>query len=364
MINPGNSQYLIFFHIYKAMKYFSTKYINAKNLIYNYKLLCKKSGHKIIAVVKANAYGHGANNVVNILSPYCNFFATENLQEAIALRKINKNIKILVLGYCTDFQKAKEEDICITCDNLSQLKEIAKINGKIKLHLKINTGMNRLGIKTKRQFIKILKFIKKNTKLKLDGIFTHCFESKNERITNIQIEIFKKYLKLLKKLSFKDYVVHIGGSGLINYKLDFVDYIRCGIALYGYQDSSVKKVEKIESQVIKITDIKKGEFVGYGETKVKTNKKIAIIPLGYADGLPRIFEKLFVLFGHQKLNVIGRLCMDMFMIDVTNTKIKIGDVVTVFYDATLWVKGTSDTEYDVLTRLNNARTNNFIVVEK
>ena len=343
------------------MKYFSTKYIDAKNLIYNYKLLCQKSGHNVIAVVKANAYGHGAENIVNILSPYCNFFATENLQEAVDLRKINKKIKLIVLGYCIDFQKAKDENICVTCDSLSQLKEIAKINGKIKIHLKINTGMNRLGIKTKHQFIKILKFIKKNPKIILDGIFTHCFESSNKEITNIQIEIFKKYLKLLKKFNFKNYIVHIGGSGLIDYNLDFVDFVRCGIALYGYLENGVKKVQKIKSQVIKITGVKKGEFVGYGETKIRSNKKIAVIPLGYADGLPRNFENLYVLFGKQKLNVIGKICMDMFMVDVTHTKVSVGDMVTVFYDAGLWAKGTFDTEYDVLTRLNNARTNIVLV---
>ena len=164
------------------MKYFSTRFIYANNLIHNYKLLCEKSNHKIICVVKANAYGHGAKNIVKILSPYCDFFATENLEEALSLRKIYPKIKLLVLGYCIDFEKAIKNDICITCDNISQIKQIAQLNKKAKIHLKINTGMNRLGIKSLRQFVKILKFIKKNQFITLDGVFTHCFDTQNKQI--------------------------------------------------------------------------------------------------------------------------------------------------------------------------------------
>ena len=346
------------------MKYFSTRLIYANNLIYNYKLLCQKSKHKIICVVKANAYGHGAKNIVKILSPYCDFFATENLGEAVSLRKIFPKIKLLVLGYCIDFEKAIKNDVCITCDNISQLKKIVQINQKVKIHLKINTGMNRLGIKSLRQFIKILKFIKKNKIITLDGIFTHCFDTQNKQITNIQIEIFKKYLKILNKFHFNCVTIHIGGSKMVDYDVDFANYIRCGIALYGYGEKGVKKVQNIRSKILKITCVKKGEFVGYGETKLKTSKKIAIIPLGYGDGIPRKFENLYVMFGKQKLNVIGKICMDMFMVDVTHKKIGANDDVDVFFDATLWCKGTCDTEYDILTRLNNCRANNVIVVEK
>ena len=346
------------------MKYFSTRFIYANNLIHNYKLLCEKSNHKIICVVKANAYGHGAKNIVKILSPYCDFFATENLEEALSLRKIYPKIKLLVLGYCIDFEKAIKNDICITCDNISQIKQIAQLNKKAKIHLKINTGMNRLGIKSLRQFVKILKFIKKNQFITLDGVFTHCFDTQNKQITNIQIEIFKKYLKILNKFHFNCVTIHIGGSKMVDYDVDFANYIRCGIALYGYDENGVKKVQKIRSKILKVTCVKKGEFVGYGETKLKTSKKIAIIPLGYGDGLPRNFENLYVMFGKQKLNVIGKICMDMFMVDVTHKKIGANDDVDVFFDATLWCKGTCDTEYDILTRLNNCRANNVIVVEK
>ncbi len=346
------------------MKYFSTRYINASNLIYNYKLLCQKSGHKIIAVLKANAYGHGAKIIMKILDRYCDFYATENLEEALELKKLNQTKKVLILGYCIDFNKAIKNDICVTCDNISQLKQIAKLDKKIKIHLKINTGMNRLGIKSRRQFVKILKYIKKNPKIILDGVFTHCFDCQNKDIAYAQIEIFKKYLKILQKFNFKDVIVHMGGSGLINYKLDFVDYIRSGIALYGYQFSGTKKVQTIKSQILKITGVKKGEFVGYGETKVKKNLKVAVVPLGYADGIPRNFENLYVLYKKHKLNVIGRLCMDMFMVDVTHVKIKVFDEVKVFFNASLWAKNTKDTEYDILTRLNNCRANVVTIVEK
>ena len=345
------------------MKYFSKRYLYAQNLIYNYKYHCKKSGHKIIAVVKANAYGHGEKQITKILSPYCDFFATENLDEALVIRKMNKHVKILILGYCADYPCAGDNDIAITCDNLEQIKKIQQCDKKAKIHLKINTGMNRLGLKSLRQFTKILKYLKDNDKIILEGIFTHFFDTSSKEITYAQIDIFKKYLHILKKYNFNDIIIHVGGSGAINYDVDFVNYIRCGIALYGYFYPGMKPVQTIESQVIKITRVKRGEFVGYGQCKIKRNIKVAVIPLGYADGLPRHFEKLYVLYGKTKCPVVGKICMDMFMVDISHTKLKVGEFVKVFFDASLWAKGDY-TEYNVLTALNNCRANTFIVVEK
>lgn len=337
------------------MKYFSKKIVSIDALKQNYKNLLG-SGYKICAVVKADAYGHCAKKICLALSDCCNFFAVQNLYEALELRKINKSATILVLGYCIDYKKAQKYNISVSIDNINELKKIIKLNKKINIHLKINTGMNRLGIINFKDFIDILNLIKINNKINVEGIYTHCFCTQNKEITKKQITKFKNYTKYLKKYNFNP-IVHVGGSGMVNYKLNFVDYIRCGIALFGYLNNNTKPIMKLQSKVLKITNIKKGDYVGYDcFYRATENLKIALIPLGYADGIVRNFQDdMFVTYKNHKLKVVGKICMDMFMVDVTNVDIKVGEFVTVFDDAKLWAKKSSLSEYEILTGLNHAR---------
>ena len=344
------------------MKYFSDKIIDSKKLLSNYSKLKNFSNKKICAVVKANAYGHGAKDVCKILSPVCDFFAVHNIVEAVALRKVNTFAKILILGYCEDYQTASKYDISVTIDNIEQFKMIANLNIKIKIHLKINTGMNRFGFKNYKTFLNVLNFANKHKTITIEGIYTHCFNTLNKKITLQQIVKFKRYLR---HLNFENKpLIHIGGSRMINYaNLDFVDYIRCGIGIFGYCCNMTEPIMKIKSKIIKIVNVKRGEYVGYDcFYKAKKNMRVAIVPLGYADGLIRSFQQdMIVKINDKFAKVVGKICMDVFMIDVSQINVKLNDESTVFWDAKYWSKKSGLSEYEILTGLNNARTN--LIVE-
>lgn len=343
------------------MKYLSSKIISKKILLQNYKVLKAISGKNICAVLKANAYGHNSKNVCKILSEVCDFFAVENLYEALEIRKVNKTANILVLGYCNDYKLASKNNIFVMIDSVKELQKIKKINISLGVHIKINSGMNRLGVKTKNEFSKMIKLIKNSKKIELKGVFTHIFDSKNKKTTQKQIFIFKRFINLVP--ANLSPTIHIGGSNLVNYNIDFVDYIRCGISLYGYMQKNTFPCMKIKSKVVKISKVKKGEYVGY-DCYFKTTKdiKVAVVPIGYADGIIRQFQKdMNVYFKGKKLKVIGKICMDMLMIDVSKVDIKLGDWVTVFNNAKYWSKKSGLSEYEILTGLNKARTNIIVV---
>ncbi len=344
------------------MKYYSTKIINKKQLLFNYNILKRSANKGICAVVKANAYGHGVKEVCDILKYDCNFFAVHNLMEALQLRKINKTAKILILGYCIDYSIAQKFNISVSIDDIKQLEEISLINKEIKIHLKINTGMNRFGIKKYKEFNAILNYISLHKNIIIEGIYTHCFDTKNEKITKKQLEMFKKYVKTLKKNN--NCIAHIGGSGIIRYKnLDYIDYIRVGIALFGYSCDLTKPVMRIESKIIKIYTVNKNEYIGYDSYyKTKNKMKVAIVPFGYADGMIRQFQDNMKVYINGKIaKVVGKICMDVFIIDVSNINICVNDDVIVFKDASYWAQNSGLSEYEILTGLNRSRTN--LVVE-
>ena len=339
------------------MRYFSSKIIDSKVLKQNYKSLKTKSNCNICAVVKADAYGHGIRQVVMSLDE-CDFFAVQNVVEGVKVRKVNKKAKVLVLGYCSDYYLAGLNNLSIMVDSLTKLKEIAKLNQKFCVHLKINTGMNRFGFNDINEFKKVLKIIKQLGNIEIEGLFTHCFCCENEQITKNQLKIFKKHIKICHNFGFYP-IIHVGGSKMVNYKLNFVDYVRCGLGLYGYGFCFVKPAMKIQSPIIKITNIKKGEFVGYDCNFVATkDMTIGLVPFGYADGFVNQKE---VTYKNTKLKVVGKICMDMFMVDLSNLDAKVGDMVTVFEDATKWVKNSGKSEYQILTSLISARAENIVV---
>ena len=340
------------------MRYFSKKILDSKVLTSNFFALRKKARCNICAVVKADAYGHKIKSVVGVLKK-CDFFAVQNVIEGVEVRKYNHCAKILVLGYCSDYFLATSNNLSIMVDNLTQLKKISNLGTVVKIHLKINSGMNRLGFKNINIFKKALKIIKNNNKIIFEGIFTHFFCPKNKEITQNQIKIFKKYINICKMFNF-DPIVHIGGSKMIDYVFKGVSYVRCGLALYGYGCNITKPVMRITSPLLKITKVKKDECVGYDCAFVASkDMTVGLVPFGYADGI-KITQKS-VTFANTKLNIVGKICMDMFMVDLTNVKAKVGDYVTVFDNATSWSKNTFESEYQILTNLIKSRTQNIVV---
>ena len=342
--------------------FYTKKIISKNNLMHNFDYVQKTSGKKICCVIKANAYGNGVENVVKILNKKTYFFAVQNLQEALIVRKFT-NKTILILGYCYDIKIAIENNISIMVDSVEVLNNIAKINSdkKAKIHIKINTGMNRLGITKIKQFKQILKIIKSNKNIIFEGIYTHCFSSKNKKITDKQIYRFFKYVEKIP--SCYNVIKHIGGSNLIYYNLPTqIDCVRVGIMLYGYGDEKLKPVMQITSKIIKTFEIKKGDYVGYDEKFRATQKtKVAVIAFGYADGFYKqlCYKKTFFICG-KNCRVLGPVCMDMFMLDITDTNAKKFDDVLIFDNAQTWAKMLDKTEYEILTNFNQTRCDEYI----
>ena len=322
----------------------SIAYIKTKNLEKNYSLLIDKYGQnkKIIAIVKANAYGHGAKEISNFLkSKKISYLGVANLDEALELKKNGSNAKILIMGSITNDEivKAIKLKIEFTIYDFSQIKFLDKLkNIKINFHLKIDTGMNRLGL-SKNEIAQAAKIFYKNKNFIMKGIYTHFAEAdkKKSAFTKKQILTFKLCVEFFKKsISSIDFIHASNSSGIINYEDDFFNTIRPGLFIYGLSnEKNLKPVMSLMTKVIKIRELNKGDSVSYGRTYIAKRKmKIAVIPLGYADGLPRsLSNKGYLFCKGNKCKIIGRVCMDLTMIDVTNVKnIRIGSNITIFDD--------------------------------
>lgn len=301
---------------------------NVKNIINQY------SNYKYyIGVVKADSYGHNSNKVVQkIIDGGCNYLAVSSLDEALTIRK-SFHIPILCLGIINPkyYNICEKFNIDVTIDSIKQI-EIAK-NYKLNIHLKIDTGMNRLGIKTKKDFNLIYSEIIKNN-LHLQGIYTHIYEATNLEKTNKQIKIFKNITSDIDLTNIP--MIHIAQSDtLVNHeKIDFCNGCRLGIIMYGLTNNSLKLENTISltSEIIEIKKLYSGDSVSYNGTYVaKENELIGIVSIGYADGINRHLTGAYVYINNKKYQIIGNICMDMLMIKIDEL-VNIGDIVYIYKD--------------------------------
>ena len=344
----------------------NVKIIYKDNLMNNLKKI-KKCNKNICAMVKADAYGHGMNNIIKKIKNEVIFFGVANEDEAIKAKKIAPNTNILIVGKSSNFSKVIVNDISFTIDTLSELSNVLKIcklkNKQAKIHIAVNTGMNRIGTNDVNKFKNMLDIIDNNSMyLKLEGVFTHCFDADCSKTHfYAQMQSFYEFVKLVKN---SETIIHIGGSFVLNHKIPkFVNMIRVGYFLYGYGKNSLNPVMNIKSKIIKIIECKKGDFVGYGnKINIVHDSKIAVVPIGYADGLPRsVSNKYEVTLNGKKARVIGNICMDMFMIDVTSLQCNVGDEIIVVKDALYLSKQTNTSPYEILTNFCSFRGKSLIV---
>lgn len=308
-------------------------YLN--NIKYNVKTIIQKyNDYKYyIGVVKADSYGHNSYEVVKaIIDGGCNYLAVSSLDEAIEIRKYS-NIPILCLGIINSkyIDICEQNNIDVTVTNLEYLKDIKNYN--INIHIKIDTGMNRLGVKEKDEFNLMIKEIK-NSNLKLKGIFTHIYEATNKENTNKQIDKFKEITSDidLNKID----MVHIAQSDtLLNHpKIDFCNSCRLGIIMYGLTTNNLNLKNTIEliSEIIEIKHLKKGDTVSYNGTyKAINNELIGIVSIGYADGVNRHLKGSYVYINDKKYEIVGNICMDMLMVKIDES-VKINDKVYIYKD--------------------------------
>lgn len=324
--------------------------INLDNIAYNMsnirKAINKKT--KIMAIVKADAYGHGAIEVAKTaLYNGADWLGVAIIDEAIELRKNNIFEPILILGHTIEHKllqviKYNITQTVFSYDMAKKLSDEAKkIEKTVNIHIKIDTGMCRLGFLPNDKTIDEIIAIKNLPYINITGIFTH-FATADIKDKTFAKEQFKKYMEVIKKLEengINNLIKHISNSGAIldleEYRLDMV---RAGIILYGMYPSnevlkniSLKPAMSLKTHISYVKEIEENVSVSYCRTYFTSKKtKIATIPVGYADGYSRILSnKARVFINGKYANVIGNICMDQFMIDVTHIpNVKEGDIVT------------------------------------
>lgn len=308
---------------------------------------------KVIAVVKANAYGHGGKEVSSYLQEACgiDYFAVAGLDEALKRRKAGIKGDILVLSYVdpAELNDAIENNITlavVSAEHAIALSCEAHNLGKTaNVHIKLNTGMNRVGFdcKTFKQIMTIAGAYKLPN-LNFTGIFSHFSSSDDsssgaEPYTKLQLERFNKVLSYLSERGINPGLRHISNSGAIGkYPQARFDAVRCGALMYGYNTAMDAKLPVVpvmewKALISCIRTIDFGDAVSYSRKFVaKQPTKIATLSVGYADGLSRaLSNKGSVIINGQKCPMIGNICMDQMMVDITNLKeeVRVGDLATI-----------------------------------
>lgn len=342
---------------------FSNIFLNKTNIISNCKILKSACKSELCVMVKANAYGHGDKEVVQMLEGEVDYFGVSCQAEAEKLRPFTK-AHIVVFGSCDDYKGCIEKDISFALLSFKHAKEMIALSKKTqkrpRMHLCINSGMNRYGVKDKKELKRIIELLSRH-KLQLEGIYTHFSSLTTDKTyTERQKAIFYDYLTLMPKNW--NTVKHVGGGGTIFGDFE-ADMFRVGLEVYGYGNELVKPVLSMESRIVDIQKVEKGEHVGYlcGFTAEK-DMTVATIPLGYGDGLPRkLSNKILVKINGQFVKNCGNICMDAFMVDVSELKCKIGDRAVIMENATILAKLLDTTEYEVLTNFAKFRGNRTVV---
>jgi len=326
--------------------------INLDAIANNVKNIKQLIGEKkeLMAVVKGNAYGHDILEVSSVvLNNGATRLAVARLEEGIFLRKAGITVPILILGL-TLKQQAEllvSYDITPTVCEFEMVEKLSesavKRNRMVKVHLKVDTGMGRIGIFPNH----ILRFIKKVRALKnveIEGIFTHfsVADEKDKSYTEEQFKKFIEVLTILEKEGIRIPVKHVGNSAtLLDFPHMWLDLVRPGISIYGlYPSTEVRKTIKLipahsfKTRIVFLKELSTGECISYGRTYT-TNKKrtvVASLPVGYADGYNRLLSNQGqALVRGKRVSVIGRVCMDQTMIDVTDLpQVEIGDEVVLW----------------------------------
>lgn len=328
--------------------------IDLDHLEYNYHSICShlNPGTRFLGIVKADSYGHGSVPVAKTLeNAGCEFLAVATVWEAIELREQNIHLPILILGYTapeyTDLLIRYNITPSISDEATAQAMSAAALafGHVLSVHLKVDSGMGRLGFICHDDVdaAPVLERIMLLPGLTAEGIFTHFAVSDmpESDYTSQQFQAFSRLISHLEeKTEQKFKIKHCVNSGaMINYKEFQMDMVRPGIMLYGLYPAvetgniDLRPVMSLKTRVVQIKTIQSGFSVSYGRNyRADAERKIAVLPIGYADGLHRTLSgKIDVLIRGKRVRQIGNICMDMCMVDVTDLPdIAIGDVVTIF----------------------------------
>lgn len=321
------------------------KYLDIDALKHN--LSCYSSKN-ICLMVKANAYGHGIEEIVKFSSKYVEAFGVVNIKEALKVRALTKK-RIIIFAPIVDFKLCREFNIEFMIENEDDLRKAIKNDCSHLLHLAINTGMNRFGTKSEIVLKSINNILNANN-IVLNSIYTHFSDTEDIHRTKKQYNKFCALRNLIKQKA----PVCFGGSRIYGYNFNF-DMLRLGIGAYGYEQNKLK-VMTISSHIIKKFYSKKGEYIGYGKKyQVRKNSFFGVVQIGYADGLTRaLSQKFTVIINGKKYKSVGNICMDAFFVKI-DEGVNVGDEVIVLRDASYLAKKAKTITYEILTNFSNLR---------
>lgn len=346
--------------------------INLENLAHNIKEIRRSvpQGKKLLAVVKADAYGHGAVMLApTILASGCDMLGVASIDEGIDLRNAKIGCEILVLGAVPVWavENAVNSDISISIfskEHLNACKQAYERTGKKpKVHVKIDTGMNRIGVQP-RVAVEFINEVRKADYLLFQGIFTHLYEAETVSEAQKQINVWNK---IISQIDTTGLLLHIQNTaGTLCYDVPTSNMLRIGIGLYGlapdYPDKEFKKpdlkpVMSLKGRVVHIHETGAPAGVSYCHT-FKTEKpiKVATIPVGYADGVSRLLSnKITAELNGKKIRQIGNITMDQMMFDITGVNAAVGDVITLIGNGAMtmdeWAKILGTINYELTCRL-------------
>lgn len=311
----------------------------------NYRALMSKlpAGCTCMAVVKADAYGHGAVKVAETLEEEgCTHFAVATLEEGITLRVAGIRGEILILGYTMprDAFLLKRYGLLQTVVDETHAEALAETGCFLRTHLAVDTGMNRLGISCKD--IESIEKVIKLPGLRVEGLYSHMSVADSDREEDRQFTLqqIADFMSLKEKLGEKGFfpAYHMQSSyGLLFYPMSDMAYARPGIALYGCASNSpeeelglfLKPALSLKSRIACIRTVEAGGYVSYGRTWQAGKKcRLAVIAIGYADGLPRNLCRGYALVKGKRAPIVGRICMDQTILDVTGIEVQEGDIAT------------------------------------
>ncbi len=318
--------------------------VNINNFKYNIEQIKKKINKDTILmpIMKANAYGTYLNTKLDIINEF-EIIGLATVEEGAFLRKIGYQKEIFILNQpsVSQIDNIIENKLIIGVSSREFLKEVEKRKKQIKIHLEIETGMGRTGISL-AQIYDLLEEIKQNSNITIQGIYTHLSSPDiDATYTKEQLKIFQEAVeKITSKVKNITYIHVAASNGILNYPEAQYNLVRAGMILYGYESQehiqekiSLKPTTKLKSQITFLKTVEKGTSISYTRSFItKRDSKIATIPIGYADGLRRILSnKGYVIIQNKKVPIIGNICMDSCMADVTElTNVKVGDDVWIW----------------------------------
>ena len=350
--------------------------IDLNNLLNNINEIKKKvgSGVRLMPVIKANGYGTYINYRLDIINMF-DIVAVATVDEGVNIRNIGYEKEIFVLNqpYKDEISKIIKYNLVVGISSYDFVNELSKVDREVIVHVEIGTGMGRTGVHPYK-IEKFLLHLPKN--IKVEGIYTHFSSADIDfEYTEKQLESFKIAIDKAKKILGNIKYIHAAASNaILNFADSYFNLVRPGIILYGYKSSDdtydkidIKPIAKLKSKVTFLKIVEKNTSIGYGRSYITSKKtKVATVPIGYADGFRRDYSNGWnVLINGKKASIIGKICMDSFMVDVSDIKdIKLGDEVIIWDNEYITLDDLADKcntiNYEILCMISSRVPRVFI----